>query len=366
MRRAALLLLTILACLGAGCNVAPPAACSAADIACNPLRAALLAAAGAEEVFLGSGVAHDDCSIQRSEDGVNWTELFYQSFNCTVATGIERGNDVYVAVGGEGSSSTCYIFFSRDGENWDTLSCPANAGYLQDLIFVNGQFVAVGVPNPTAATIVTSTDGQNWSFHSAGLTIQLNSLTFANGQYYIGTSSGVYTVTDLDASASLVGTTVGQNIDRIRATDGGRIFAASGTGTSYYSLDGTTFAAATILTSAANGEKPYAIAPFGDGFMALGGITAAGGDCYADYASDAVNWFGGALHDSYCTVDPPLFYYPLMLGQAGSLYFASGVELSSSNPDRPYVSRAVDPLETNGDGWLTAPTDVGIAAITVR
>lgn len=131
----------------------------------------------------------------RSSDGINWTlgnsnvtstinkllfangNFFFTTLNYVYGDTVPRswvlqnsgttkglikviyGNNIYVAVGYDGTLIT-----SSDGENWTSQS--AGTSTFKDIIYANNIFVAIGDSN----TIRTSTNGITWTARSGGVT----------------------------------------------------------------------------------------------------------------------------------------------------------------------------------------------------
>lgn len=336
------------------------------DALCAPLRYALVSNVGPEnQVLIAGGQVGGSCGIFRSENaGANWSLVHSKSVSCTVVAKLAIANGVYVGVGGDGGTSACSLFYSLNGIDWSDIGCPAGAAFLQDVVYVNGQFVAVGPDGGSNSTIVTSSDGFNWTFHATGLARNLNALIFANNTYYYATDLGIYTTTDPTILATVAAGTGGDTLNWIRATDSGRVFAPSNSGNSFYSLDGSTFVGTTaLMANGGSSERPFKTYPLDEGFIAIGGSLTGGGDCFFDYSFDSVNWNGGHVVDEFCTVDAPLYYLPTMMTRAGPFYFAGGYEFSSSNILDSYVARALDPLDPQG--WTIQKTGTTIFADVV-
>lgn len=96
--------------------------------------------------------------IANSTDGVNWTVVATTS---SYLRSIIFANSLYVIVGG---SNSCYT--STDGITWTNRSSSifnGSGGYLFDVTYGNGKFVAVGSNGDGSARIVYSTDGITWT-----------------------------------------------------------------------------------------------------------------------------------------------------------------------------------------------------------
>jgi hypothetical protein len=65
-------------------------------------------------------------------------------------------------------------------DNWAEYPKPAGAGALNSVVFGNGIFVAGG----NQGTIVTSTNGADWTTQTAGTTVDFGRLKFVNGKFF--------------------------------------------------------------------------------------------------------------------------------------------------------------------------------------
>jgi hypothetical protein len=113
-------------------------------------------------------------------------------------------NGLYVAVGQEGTVVT-----SSDGINWTV----QDSGQLNNLLSVtygSAGFLAVG-PN---GTVLTSPDGVNWTQQNPGTSASFESATFGNG-YYLITGANAVVMTSPDGvnwTSRNIGATGGQTL----------------------------------------------------------------------------------------------------------------------------------------------------------
>lgn len=91
--------------------------------------------------------------------------------------GLAYGNGLFAAATGW----PYYLRTSPDGVTWTTRTMPPNTEALQDIIFANGQFVAVSDDGPNR--VYTSPDGINWTGHTVPENNGWNSITYGAGLY---------------------------------------------------------------------------------------------------------------------------------------------------------------------------------------
>jgi hypothetical protein len=103
-----------------------------------------------------------------SPDGRNWTSR--PSGTSSHLFGVVRGNDRFVAVGSQVMTT------SPDGLAWS--SAAKTVGF-SEVTFGNGLCVAVG----SSGSILTSTNGINWTTQASGTTAFLSSVAFGNGVF---------------------------------------------------------------------------------------------------------------------------------------------------------------------------------------
>ncbi|MBF0593185.1 MAG: VCBS repeat-containing protein [Nitrospirae bacterium] len=136
--------------------------------------------------FFASGGNYNTSFIFTSTDGVTWAEGDKGVLGHTGR--VSYGNGIYIASGYGANIST-----STDAINW---SVKANLGYgsIVDIIYVNGQFVAVGgLFYWGGALIFQSSDGVTWkqsTLGSLGTSRQFNSIAYGASQYVtVGTTT---------------------------------------------------------------------------------------------------------------------------------------------------------------------------------
>ena len=84
-------------------------------------------------------------------------------------------------------------------DSWQWRSPLPQGNTLHDVKYLNGEFIAVG----DGGTILTSSNGVQWTLQNSGTTESLHSITFGNGQYAASGTHG----TVLTSSDGLVWTT---------------------------------------------------------------------------------------------------------------------------------------------------------------
>lgn len=95
---------------------------------------------------------------------------------------IAYGNGRYVVVGNQGAVTS-----STDGVTWTEPKVLGSSNHVwDDLIFINGQFVAVGAAKQGGAGyIVASNDGINWTTIKTVGTSGWSAITYGNGKYVV-------------------------------------------------------------------------------------------------------------------------------------------------------------------------------------
>lgn len=130
----------------------------------------------------------DGGKVLTSADNKSWTEVTSSGTSNQLRDVVFAYNK-FIAVGDSGT-----IIYSADGQTWTAAKSPVVQGL--NAVFYNGsRLTAVG----QGGTVLTSTDGVSWSVVSvAGLTQDMNALTYSPGGYWLaaGASGAVYTSTD--------------------------------------------------------------------------------------------------------------------------------------------------------------------------
>ena len=128
-------------------------------------------------IYLAVGYNTSGTSVEpyssKSIDGVNW-EYVGVSGRVTFK-GLAFGNGVFVAIL---TGTDANIIISTDGSSWTN---QGNFGYLSDIKFINGLFIAAG----SEGNIWTSTDGTTWTQRASGVTGNLRKISNNNGKIII-------------------------------------------------------------------------------------------------------------------------------------------------------------------------------------
>ena len=141
------------------------------------------------------------------------------------------GNGQFVAVGGSYIDVTGVIVTSPDGLVWTRRNARSKTN-LHGVTFGNAQFVAVG----DAGTILTSIDGVTWVNRVSGSSAHLATVSFGHGVFVAGGESGtILTSTDgVHWNSQSLGPSV--YVGRIVYRNGH--FLVSQSGTAHVSVDG--------------------------------------------------------------------------------------------------------------------------------
>lgn len=127
--------------------------------------------------FVGVGDSTTN-NVITSPDGITWTLHTAPGTNWQA---VAYGNGLYVAVSYNLISGIYNTMYSVDAVTW-TLNNTDIAAGLNDIIFANGKFVAVGGDGNNFGYVETSTDGRNWTASSIS-TAYWQGLAYGNGLY---------------------------------------------------------------------------------------------------------------------------------------------------------------------------------------
>ncbi|WP_217594982.1 choice-of-anchor Q domain-containing protein, partial [Cohnella sp. GbtcB17] len=191
-------------------------------------------------------------SVFTSTDASTWTEASLPSGASWY--GLTYGNGAYILVGNNG-----YIMRSTDGTNWTPVDPNVNQA-----IYNNGLYIAVGYHNATSGIIMSSTDGMTWINRLTASSV-LISVAYGNNLYAaVGTGGKIYTSADGIGWTAVKTTNTSNNLTGIRYVNG-KFMAVGVNGTLLVSNDGTTWTAPGStgltgnLTSIAYGNGKYLI-----------------------------------------------------------------------------------------------------------
>jgi hypothetical protein len=198
-------------------------------------------------------------------------------------------NGTFFAVGNSGVIAT-----SVDATNW-TQNITATTNQLNDIIFADRMFLAVG----NSGTIETSADGTNWVLQNSGSTSNLTEVAYGNGKF-VALGAAVLTSSDaVNWSPAISGLTGGNSL---AGNNLGFVALNIQLPSQYYfSSDGLNWAANTLTVpvSGFNGEPLIAsiVAARNNSFVIASHIAASSesSDMYMFYSSDAVNWTSNFL-----------------------------------------------------------------------
>ena len=263
---------------------------------------------------------------------------------------------------GGGACQECYIVASENGLDWNQVTCPADARSPNHVIAVNGVFYAVGGQNAaTNATVLTSSDGLNWtSWNTGAATFTYETIAYNFGSFYVaaGTGGGVDVSSDPTSIAFTDAGTGGVNLNNIAVAGSGAMLAVNGTGVVRYTADGSAWSTpGTIFTNAPSGEGPFAVTAFGDGFLTGGGNINTNDSCFVDSSADGFNYSGGYIMDPACTGDAGNGFAIFRQGLVRGRYWSIGQEVQSGVIDQTFIAYAADPTSTPWD-YVFMDTDL--------
>jgi len=198
-----------------------------------------------------------------SADGVNWVPR-YAAENAVV-WGVAYGASRYIAIAVDAPSNTARALSSFDGTQWTSTVIPGN-GWLYDITFGNGVFVAVG-----GTRAMRSADGTAWLAASLPVISTPQAIEFFNGAFVAVGGMGQI----LTSSDGAAWTTRSSGTTRFLAAvavghDG--VAAAGDNGIILFSPDGidwtTRFEGGTDLRGLAFGADHYvAVGRYGSAYL---------------------------------------------------------------------------------------------------
>ena len=129
-------------------------------------------------------------SIFYSTNGINWSASSNGTNAIGIGFGVTRSNNIYVALGNQGSIGTSVIAWSGDGDTWQSIS---------DSLFTTGRGVTsngsvwVAVGNGTN-TLAYSYSGKIWTANGATIfTTQANGVCWT-GTRFVAVGTGTNTI----------------------------------------------------------------------------------------------------------------------------------------------------------------------------
>jgi len=131
--------------------------------------------------------AGDSGTTITSHDGTSWAETVVNGGNIDFRS-LAYGNGRYAAICNIPTAIT--IMSSSDGIDWQTSL--TNAFWANNIVYENGQFVAVG----DSGKIFTSMNGSTWTRQASGTYYSLHASAWGNGLFVVGGEGVVVTSSD--------------------------------------------------------------------------------------------------------------------------------------------------------------------------
>ena len=215
-----------------------------------------------------------------SPDGLNWTSRTATAEATTGGFGrhVAIGGRVYLIGQGERINSTAdHLSWTRHSTAvGDTTSFAVREREVLDLMkTAGGEFVAVG----TEGLIMTSGDGQQWTYRNGGMVGNLNSVQWVKDRFFVTGGNGALYSSPDGSTWTKHGTANNKN-SLTAVTWNGSIAVTLGYGSALYSTDLWNWTATSIPTDSAIEDVTWA----GDRFMAVGRAYKAG------ISMDGINW----------------------------------------------------------------------------
>lgn len=240
-------------------------------------------------------------TLVTSSDGVSWDKVDVGS-DTDRFSGIAYGNGKYVIVGSNDSNGyAARIFTSDDGAAWHETASIANHS-LNDVVYGDGQFVAVG----EYGKIIISNDGETWETITVDpMDYTLQSVTYANGKYvaagmrkHTGISNrgaimtsvnGVeWTVAYTNTTYTLWDVTYGEGV---LVAVGGQSDQSNGNLYICYSTnDGESWTAANVSGAPTSKATFFSVEYDGSRFIAVGNRTTSPYDAYVATSDNGTAW----------------------------------------------------------------------------
>ena len=168
----------------------------------NWVTSSVFSSTTVNDVAYGNGrwvAVGGDGKTSTSTDGITWSSTTTVG-NTRQLEAVAYGNGLWIAVGRSGTTSASCIYKSVDGYTWTSVfnSSSTSTYILRDVKYANGVWVAVGQQSGDSL-LCTSTDGTNWTVKSAGITgfYILYGVEYGNNKWIVTSSyPGMITSTD--------------------------------------------------------------------------------------------------------------------------------------------------------------------------
>lgn len=257
-------------------------------------------------------------TIYESWDGNTWTNVGDPP---TIdQPRLAYGNSVFVAAGKIESAAAAQICYSSDGRAWTAANFPAGVPQVREVTFGNGKFIAVG----DSGTVLSSTDGINWSLTTVGGTPNLRNVAW-DGSAWIAMGMSTRSFPDVvwtstDAVTWTQRNTLGADIFRVYGANGIMYLLGWYQGMKYSTDHGITWQSGSMPGTTR--WSTYRMAIAGDGtFFATAEAMDESGTPYAMLvSSDGIHWSRTTVNGGNTTV-----------GNANGLVFGFGKFLSVEN-----------------------------------
>jgi hypothetical protein len=284
--------------------------------------------------LFASGCGHDNSTTPPppTDVGASWR---------LVETGVSNSvrafaaNDTMALLVGDGG----IVYSSTDGLTWEVRREGGPQDALQDVLWFDSLFVAVGMNG----TLLSSPDGDNWSWIGAEDQANLHGLATNDSLVVaVGEAGSIY-VSDNGIEWVLHRQDAGLGFTDVAYGDSGWVACAEG-GRIYHSSDGITWDSATTGTS---GSTDFTTVT-----AAQGAYFAVGVDELAERPDRCKVYFSldGLLWEQYSTIDA--WYIHDLLGTDSSLVaVGEGTEYHMGYPDGLVFG------STDGDQWTAFDSD---------
>lgn len=261
--------------------------------------------------------------------------------------GITYAKGVFVIVGAKGAMA-----YSTDGINWQPPKGDLSEydATLNDVVYANGVFVAVGKDYRGGSIIFTSSDGMTWNPVLAGDAAngeygQLRNVAYANNTFVaVGFDASIYVSND---NARTWNNVSASNTNFYAVTYGNGVFVAVGDNSSvWYSQDGSIWHQAKNVNGGT--LKLYDVT-FGKGeFVAVGDWNYSASTSPIWHSADGVNWTAVTTgEDGDIKIDP---CYQNALPYFESVYFDGNNFVATQRTQSIYLPEYYSP---DGVNWYS-------------